>query len=225
MSFLNKVYKGVSESFGYREKHNRRIRELLNPYEFTVFSNTCVGGVFLHDAGKRFNSPLINMRIEAESFLRYLEDPRAYSQGQFTLVECPELDYPVGICKDIKVFFVHYKTLAEATEKWIKRSERIIWDKIYIIASGHGGLESEEYMERFDRLKYANKIMFTSKEWPQYSWAKQVKILHEIDHMPPLTEIATITGLRYYETAFDLADWISNNQKSDMKSKRYYVMD
>lgn len=96
----------------------------------------------------------------------------------------------------------------EAVQKWIERSKRIVWDDIYIIATGHGGLESPDLMEQFNRLKYKNKIMFTSHYWPQYEWAKQVKILNEIEHMPPLSEFATIGGKRYYETAFDLVDWI-----------------
>lgn len=61
-------------------------------------------------------------------------------------------------------------------------------------------------MEQFDRLEYKNKIMFTSHHWPQYESAKQVKILNEIEHMPPLSEFATISGKRYYETAYDLVD-------------------
>lgn len=133
--------------------------------------------------------------------------------ADFTFIDDPDVNYPVGIYKDIKVYFVHYKTEEEASTKWKERSKRIIWDDIYVIATGHGGLECDELMRRFDNLKYKNKVMFTSKSWPQYIWAKQVKILHEVDHMPPLSEIAAISGKRYYETAFDLPDWINECEK------------
>ena len=139
--------------------------------------------------------------------------------GEFTFIDEPEFDYPVGIYKDIKVYFVHYKTEQESVQKWVERSKRILWDNIYVIATGHGGLECTELMERFDRLEYENKIMFTSHSWAQYRWAKQVKILKDIEHMPPLSEVATLGGKRYYETAFDLADWIAKNEKKKTSGK------
>lgn len=63
MSFYNKSCKVISNKLGFREKLNKQIRQQLDEYEFSVFSNNCIGGVFLHDAGKRFNSPLVNMRM------------------------------------------------------------------------------------------------------------------------------------------------------------------
>ena len=124
------------------------------------------------------------------------------------------MTYPVGVLNDIKAYFVHYKTSEIAVKKWKERSNRIIYNNIYIIATGHGGLETPELMKRFDDLNYKNKIMFTSHDWPQYRWAKQVKILKEIEHMPPLSEIATLSGRRYYETAFNIADWIRDCEQN-----------
>lgn len=59
----SKVYKIVSSLLGFRKYRNKSMCELLRDYEFSVFSNNCIGGVFLHDAGKRFNSPLVNLRM------------------------------------------------------------------------------------------------------------------------------------------------------------------
>lgn len=63
MSIRNKIYKCVSTNLRLRERLNQRIKSELENYEFSVFSNNCIGGVFLHDAGKRFNSPLVNLRM------------------------------------------------------------------------------------------------------------------------------------------------------------------
>lgn len=63
MSFQRKVNKFVSTRFGFRNRRNETIREQLADTEFSVFSNNCIGGVFLHDAGKRFNSPLVNLSM------------------------------------------------------------------------------------------------------------------------------------------------------------------
>ena len=46
-----------------------------------------------------------------------------------------------------------------------KAGERFIWDHIYVIATGHDGLERADLMEKFDKLPYKNKIMFTFGHW------------------------------------------------------------
>lgn len=59
----SKLCKVISNVFGFRKIRNKKIQKLLGEYEFSVFSNNCIGGVFLHDAAKRFNSPLVNLRV------------------------------------------------------------------------------------------------------------------------------------------------------------------
>lgn len=145
--------------------------------------------------------------------MSFLENPQIFADGDFKFIKNPKEGYPVGCCRDIKVYFVHYKSNEEAKGKWVERFKRIIWDDIYVIATGHGGLETPELMERFNNLPYKNKIMFTSHAWPEYPWAIQVKVLHEMEHMPPLSEFATFSGKRYYETCFDLVEWIIKYEK------------
>ena len=47
-----KIMKHLSKITGSRRIRNYLIRKRLAKYEFSVFSNNCIGGVFLHDAGK-----------------------------------------------------------------------------------------------------------------------------------------------------------------------------
>ena len=54
--------------------------------------------------------------------------------------------------------------------------------------------------------------MFVSDEYPQYPWAitvPQFKGRHQVRIM---TAFANFRGQRYYETCFDLAEWIRKNQ-------------
>lgn len=87
---------------------------------------------------------------------------------------------------------------------------RFLWNHIYVIATGHDGMERPDLMERFDKLPYRNKIMFTFGKW-DYPWAHQVKRAHGI--VRPFTEVASFTGKRFYETAFDIASWIVECEK------------
>ncbi len=207
MAINRKINKLVSTKLGFRDRRNTLIRDKLNGLDFSVFSNNCIGGVFLHDAGKRFNSPMVNLSMGGVSFISLCENPMDYIEPKFEFLHNSGLTCPVGVYKNIRVSFVHYKTEEEAQRKWIERAKRIIWEDIYIIATGHNGLEAPELMERFDRLPY-KKVMFTHHAWPNYEWAHHVRMLDKMEEMPPLTEYATPTGARIYETAFDLASWI-----------------
>lgn len=115
--------------------------------------------------------------------------------------------------------FVHYATYGEAVAKWKRRGERFLWDHIYVIATGHDGLERADLMEQFDKLPYKNKIMFTFGKW-NYPWAHQVKRAHGVCR--PFTEFASLMGKRFYETAFDIPSWIVSceEQIKDDRNKR-----
>ena len=196
----------------YRGKLNQEIREKLKDVKpFTVFSNNCLGGVFYHDAGLQFTSPLINTAMDGEDFLKFLENPQYYLKHDMEFFSWPGRNFPIARIDDIEVNFVHYKTQEECITAWKKRAERIVWDNIFIVATNHDGMCHDDCMERFDRLPYKNKIMFVSKEYPQYDWAIPIKQFKNRFQCRITTSFADMKGHRYYETAFDIAKWIREN--------------
>ena len=196
----------------YRPALNAKIRAQLKDVKpFTIFSNNCIGGVFYHDAGQKFTSPLINTAMDGEDFLRFLEKPSHYLEHDMKFFSWPGRNFPVARIDDIEVNFVHYKSVEECTTKWEKRKERIIWDNIFIVATNHDGMCHDDCMERFDRLPYKNKIMFVSKDYPQYDWAIPIKQFKNRFQCRITTAFADMKGHRYYETAFDIARWIYEN--------------
>lgn len=212
MLYFTKACKALALITGSRDRRNKRMREQLAPYEFSILCNNCIGGVFLHDAGKRFNSPLVNLATTGEGFIQLLENPREFVHGGSGFIEYkhPTINHPHGILHGVTFNFVHYNTFEEAVEKWKSRGERFIWDHVYVIATGHDGLECADLMEKFDKLPYKHKIMFTFGKW-NYPWAIQVKRAHGVCR--PFTEFASLTGKRFYETAFDIASWIEKCEK------------
>ena len=117
----------------------------------------------------------------------------------------PGRNFPIAKIDDIEVNFVHYKTQEECIEKWKERKERIAWDNIFIIATNHDGMCHDDCMERFDKLPYKNKIMFVSKEYPQYDWAILIKQFKNRFQCRVTTAFADMKGHRYYETALPAA--------------------
>lgn len=202
-------------SVNKRKKLNAIMGEKLQNVSFTIFSNNCLGGVFYHDAGKRFTSPLINTALDGEDFIRFLENPRHYLTHDMEFVSWPGHNYPIARIDDIEVRFVHYRTNEEAEKKFRERAERIDWENLFIIATNHDGLGKPELLERFDKLPYKNKIMYVSQEYPQYDWAVLVPQFKNRFQVRIMTNFASFNGKRYYETAFNLVDWILERSASN----------
>lgn len=195
----------------FREIRNNEIKDKLKDVgEFTIFSNNCLGGVFYHDSGREFRSPLINTAMDAEDFIKFCNNPKHYINSELEFFEWPGRNFPIARIDDIEVNFVHYKTKEECIEKWKSRCEKIVWDNIFIIATNHDGMYQEKWMNAFDKLQYKNKLMFVSKEYSQYNWAVLIKQFRGRFQCKVTTAFANMKGYRYYETAFDIAAWIKN---------------
>lgn len=199
-------------SHKYRPKLNSQIHEQLKGVKpFTIFSNNCLGGVFYNDAGLQFTSPLINTAMDGDDFLKFLSNPKYYLEHEMEFITWPDREFPIARIDDIEVNFVHYKTPEECIEKWRKRAARIAWDNIFILATNHDGMCHDDCMERFDKLPYQNKIMFVTKDYPQYKWAIPIRQFKNRFQCRVTVSFADMKGHRYYETAFDVAKWIKEN--------------
>lgn len=194
-----------------RPRLNERIRRNLGGIDFTLFSNNCLAGVFYHDAGRQFTSPTVNLAFDGEDFIKFLENPLKYYNKKFNFFKWEGHDYPLARIEDIEVRFVHYKSEKECIEKWNERFERINWENVFVVATDVDGMYQPQWLERFDKLPYKNKIMFVAQEHPEYEWAIPVRQFKKRHCVHILTDFANLRGQRYYETAFDIARWIRDN--------------
>ena len=81
MKYFTKVCKLLAILTGSRKLRNRVMRNKLTSYDFSILCNNCIGGVFLHDAGKRFNSPLVNLATDGDGFIEVFKNPRSFIYG------------------------------------------------------------------------------------------------------------------------------------------------
>lgn len=56
----------------------RSSRERLVNTSVTVFSSNCFGAVVCHDFGMRFNSPMVNLFMMPDDYLRFLNNLKYY---------------------------------------------------------------------------------------------------------------------------------------------------
>ena len=103
------------------------------------------------------------MFFDARDFIKLCENLEHYLSID-ELVECTDpavignRDYPVAYLGDLKIYLVHYPTVAEAQKKWNERKKRINWDNIVIMDTDRDGM-TDELKDRFEKLPY-RKVMF-----------------------------------------------------------------
>lgn len=64
-----------------------------------MFSNNCIGGVFLLDSGMRFDTPTVNLAMGV-SFLSFLEHSQDYLKPEFEFISNENKSFPVGKYKE-----------------------------------------------------------------------------------------------------------------------------
>lgn len=194
-------------------------KKLLNK-DFTILSNTCIGGVISHDMGIQFASPTINLYIRPNEFVKFISNIDYYLSLE--LIEIPHpAPYPVGMLGDITLYLKHYGTFQEAKEKWEERCKRINRNKIYLMMTDRDfsppnkkrSACSREVLEAFDKLPY-KKVCFTGYPYKDLRSCKVVKKNRDGDCVNIITDIVSYSGKRLYQCAeqFDYIEWLNDDR-------------
>ena len=99
-------------------------------------------------------------------YVKMLENLHWYMEQPILPFEDNRFEFPTGMLGDIEIRFNHYKTFDEAVAKWEERKQRINWDNLFVLGID-GDNCSYETMQRFDRLPYQNKVIFTHIPYPE----------------------------------------------------------
>lgn len=157
----------------WRRVLQRRYRRQFHNHTLSVFSSNCVGGCMLHDVGARFNSPFVNLYMNAADYLAFLSAPAKYSA--LPMQEIPsDTAYPVAAWGDLTVHFVHYKTFDEAAVAFQRRLERVNYDNLFVLFVERDGCTYED-LQRFDALPYAHKVVFTHRPYADIASAVYIE--------------------------------------------------
>ena len=151
----------IKEKLGNAKKQIKiaTIRRSLENKNFTLISQNCIGGVFYHDMKLQFQSPTINLFFNADDFVRFVSNLDYYINNAILSVETGER-YPIGFLDDIAIHFMHYRSISEAENAWLRRIERIQWDRIVVCSTDRDGFNKQTF-EEWKKIPYP-KVLFTS---------------------------------------------------------------
>ncbi|OOH85798.1 exopolysaccharide biosynthesis protein [Pasteurellaceae bacterium 15-036681] len=191
----------------FRTSINQRNQKRLKNSEFSVISSNCNGALILHDLGQKFNSPFVNLYLEPNDFIKYLQNISHYMQSEL-IFEKTERPYPVGKLDDIVIYFMHYHSEQEAKEKWIERATRINMDNLFVIFTDRDGCSYQNLVD-FENLPYPNKVVFTHKHYPELKSAFYIKGFEQSHQVGDLFDYAGFFGKKYYDQ-FDYVEWFNH---------------
>lgn len=171
---LAKICRGRAAKLKERAAAIRR-RSGLRTRDFSIVSNNCWGGLMYQKYGLPYRSPTCGLLILGSDYISFCRNLRDYLHERIRFIPFEESKYhdadflegmrfPVGVLKDIEIYFVHYKTEEEAAEKWYRRCERINWNRIVYKISERETF-SEKDMQAFAALDLPNRLIFASKSY------------------------------------------------------------
>lgn len=209
MNFLRNIARKMNKFF--RNIRNNIHRRKLTNTDFSLFASNCNGCVLLHDLGQKFNSPFVNLFLDADDYLKFLKNPHHYlGCCEFTFIREDGIEYPLAMLGDIKVHFVHYATAEDAVQKWNERKQRINWDNLFIMMTDRDGC-TYEHLEQFDNLPYNNKVVFTNKKYEEFDSAFYLRGFETQPCVGSCIAFRNCFGKRYLDD-FDYISWFNNSK-------------
>lgn len=193
-------------------------RSKLKSKDFSIICNNCIAGGIYHRFGLGYSTPTVGLFFYLSDYIRFLENLEHYLNLplEFTDVSVhPEANelrktvkYPIGLLGDVEIHFLHYKSRAEAAEKWARRRERLNKDNLFFIYSDSGDF-SEEFLARFEKLPFSRKLFFSSKPRSGDS----VVFVRDYERWGG---VGDSTMNRKYEKYVDIVRWL-NGEKDFLK--------
>lgn len=203
IKLLNKIQYFAQKIFNffYEKKLQRRIQN----DKFTILCSNCMGGIIYHRLNKQFLSPTINLWMHQKDFLEFVKNLEGYIKKDLKFVKT-EYDYPVAVLGDIKIYFNHSKTEAEARANWDRRKKRIQYDNLYIIMYDRDGITKDDILSLND-VVCKNKIVFSDKKYNDIDYVMTIKPTNRPLGNQYLDK--DWLGIRSFEKRFDFVSWLN----------------
>ena len=172
-------------------------------------SSNCTGSLVCHEIGLRFNSPFVNLWIPPKDYIKLIGKLTVYMEKELVFVDDKEVNYPVALLGDVKIYFQHYKTENEARKKWNQRKQRMNYNHICYIMVQKDGCTYDD-IKQFDLLPAKNKVIFTSKPYQEFNSAFYIRGFEKRGEIKHMYEFESLFSLKKYYYQFDMIDFLKN---------------
>lgn len=182
----------------------------LKNKNITLIASNCNGGVILHDLRLTFNSPFINLWLKPDDFLTFCENMDYYVSRRLNFIKENDINYPVALLDDVKIYFQHYQNEEEAEYYWNKRKQRIDPNHIFVLFTDRDGCTYED-LKRFDRLKFKHKVVFMHKRNPEIKSSVYIPGFERQDCVGMCMDFKNRFTYKRYLDSFDYVKWFNSD--------------
>lgn len=174
IQILGKIFRGIKTRSQVKVSQIKNRIKLKNR-NFTIISNNCWGGLISQKYGLPYRSPTCGLLILGDDYIKFCANLKYYLSKKLEFINFLEgkyyemfknMQFPVAKLGDIEIYFMHYQTEEEASEKWYRRAKRINWDCIIYKISERETFTPEN-MSDFARLPFENKLIFASQKYTE----------------------------------------------------------
>ena len=209
---IKSVYKKIR--FYVRDVfHNKKQRNSLRNSNFSLITSDCTGGCVAKDLRVRMNSPTRNFYFNADDYIKFCKNLDYYLTLQ------PELytgnysgegsEYLMASLGDLKMFLVHYLSVEQCRDEWIRRRERVNKDNLFFVMNDRNYC-TEEDIKAFDELPYDNKVCFTHIRYPQYKSTYYISGSEKDDYLKSVMDYVHQWWIKRYYDQFAFVTWLNN---------------
>lgn len=178
MKALRSVLSDMKRSYLHsrRSKYFNKIREIVDGSP-SIISNNCFAGRIYQDLEIPYTSPTAGLYMFFPDYIEFLSDLKNNLKEKITFVEKSKYEignqrlanhkykYPIGLLNGkIEINFLHYHSIAEAEDKWYRRSERVDFNNLIVFGS-EMDLCTKKDIEAFDKLNFEKKFFFTCRPY------------------------------------------------------------
>lgn len=182
----------------------------LGGESLSILSNNCLGGLVSHDLGLRFDSPTVNLCMPLPSFVLLMEHLDEALVARVEESSDKATPYPVGILKltagDILLHFMHYRCFSSAVKTWQKRSERVVKERLVIIAAENVRCD-DSVLLRFHSLPFPKVLLTAEQRTVDLLGAEAFFVSGLTPTHLAFTDFCGLFGKRFYHQ-FDWVDWL-----------------
>ena len=214
--YMHKIFNmAISKPRQSIRNYCNKIKRLrLKNTDLSLIASNCNGAMILHDLNMRFNSPFVDLWIKPRDFIKMCQNLKNYMNYNLQFTAEEGIDYPVGILKDIRIYFQHYKTAKEAEDKWNQRRQRINYNNIFFLFTDRDGCSKQDLID-FDNLEYKNKAVFVHKPYPDIKSAVYIRGFEQNDSVGMCMNYKGCFSLKRYYDDFDYVSWFNNGTKNN----------
>lgn len=172
LSLVERIYRSIRFRVDrYRYQH-RNAKRLVRK-DFTIISNNCWGGVISEKYGIRKNSPTCGLLILGNDYTKFCANLKHYTSQKLHFIPMEQskhydtyknMSFPVALCDDIEIYFMHYPSAEVAAAKWYRRCERINWNFLIYKLSEREDFTKQD-MKEFAALPLENKLIIGEEKY------------------------------------------------------------